>query len=104
MDAIRAWEPAGHGQPVEEPAHRIYFTDENMLFKTLSTKRRQLLKYLRYEGPVSIKQLAERLDRDYKNVHSDIKLLAKLGLVDFDTTSKVFVPWDNITLEIALAA
>jgi len=103
-DAIRAWKRAEHGQPVEEPVHRLYFTDENMLFKTLSTKRRELLRFLRYEGSVSIKQLAEKLDRDYKNVHSDVKLLSKLGLVEFDKSSKVFVPWDNITLEIALAA
>ena len=104
-DAIRACKRAQRNQLVEEPINRLYFTDENTLFKTLSTKRRQLLRFLHHgRNSVSIKQLAEKLCRDYKNVHSDIKLLAKLGLVELDNNKKVFVPWDNIALEISLAA
>jgi len=103
-EAIKAWKRAERGKPVEEPVNRLYFTDEATLFKTLSTKRRELLKFLRSTGSLSMKRLSEQLGRDYKNVHSDIKLLTRLGLVDFDKESKVFVPWDRIALEIALAA
>ncbi len=103
-DAIKAWKRAERNESTEAPVDRIYFPDEDMLFRTLSNKRRELLKFLRQAGSSSIKQLAEKLDRDYKNVHSDIKLLAKIGLVEFDKDNKVFVPWDNIALEIALAA
>lgn len=104
-EAIRAWKRAERGEPVEKPVDRVYFTDENTLFKTLSTKRRELLRFLRHKsGAVSIKQLTERIGRDYKNVHSDVKLLGRLGLIQCDKDKKVFVPWDNIALEIALAA
>ncbi len=103
-DAIKAWKRAESNQPIELPVDRIYFPSEDLLFKTLSTKRRELLRSLRQSGASSIKRLAEMLDRDYKNVHSDVKLLAKIGLVNFDKENKAFVPWDNIALEIALAA
>jgi predicted transcriptional regulator len=103
-DAIDAWKRAERYKTVELPVDRIYFPNEEMLFRTLSTKRRELLKFLRQSGASSIKQLSEQLDRDYKNVHSDIKLLNQIGLIDFDKSNKVFVPWDNIAIEIALAA
>src|ERR1700728_2986259 len=104
QDAIDAWKRAERYKTVELPVDRIYFPNEEMLFRTLSTKRRELLKFLRQSGASSIKQLSEQLDRDYKNVHSDIKLLNQIGLIDFDKSNKVFVPWDNIAIEIALAA
>ncbi len=104
QDAIKSWKMAERNKTVELPVDRIYFPNEDMLFRTLSTKRRELLRFLRHAGPISIKQLAEKLDRDYKNVHSDVQLLNKIGLIDFDNSNKAFVPWDNIAVEIALAA
>ncbi len=104
QDAIHAWKRAERNKAVELPVDRIYFPNEDMLFRTLSTKRRELLRFLRHAGPLSIKQLAEKLDRDYKNVHSDVQLLNKIGLIEFNSSDKAFVPWDNISLEIALAA
>lgn len=104
QEAIKAWKRAKRDEPVEEPVDRIYFPNEDLLFSAMSTKRRELLKFLRHHGSISIKQLSEQLSRQYKNVHTDIKLLKKLGLVEFDDNAKVFCPWDLIVLEMALAA
>jgi predicted transcriptional regulator len=104
QEAIKAWKRAEHNEPVEKPVERIYFPSEELFFSAMSVKRRELLKFLRRNGPMSIKQLSEQLDRQYKNVHTDIKLLEKIGLVELDSKTKVFCPWDVITLEMALAA
>lgn len=86
------------------PVHRIDFTDQAVLFSTLSPKRTELLRYLRQNGPMSARQTAKNLERDYKNIQVDIKLLSRLELVATNEAGKYIVPWDDITIELALAA
>lgn len=104
QEAIKVWKRAERNESVEQPVDRIYFPIEEQFFSVLSGKRRELLKFLRHHKPMNIKQLAEQLHRQYKNVHTDINLLSKIGLVEFDQDTKVFCPWDVITFEMALAA
>jgi len=48
--------------------------------------------------------LAKALDRDYSNVHQDVKLLYQLGLMQKDEKDDKFsVPWDVIVTEITLS-
>lgn len=86
------------------PVHRIDFTDQAALFSALSPKRMELLRYLRQNGPLSARQLAKDLSRDYKNVQGDIKMLSQLEVVVTDENAKYVVPWDDIVIELALAA
>jgi predicted transcriptional regulator len=55
------------------------------------------LMFLHKHGALNIRQLAKNLEHDYSNVHADVKLLFKLGLLDTDKENKVFVPWDELT-------
>ena len=84
--------------------HRIDFSDQATLFSTLSTKRMELLRYLRQNGPMSARQAAKDLHRDYKNIQIDIKLLSRFELVTTNEVGRYMVPWDDITIELALAA
>jgi predicted transcriptional regulator len=86
------------------PIHRIDFTDQAALFSALSPKRMELLRYLRRNGPMSARQLAKDLERDYKNVQGDIKMLSQLEIVVTDDNGKYLVPWDDVTIELTLAA
>jgi predicted transcriptional regulator len=56
---------------------------------------------LRTQGACSIYELARRLERDYKNVHTDVARLAELGLIE-RTDNRVAVAWDVIRAELAL--
>src|SRR3954469_16128137 len=58
----------------------LSLADLPLLLRTLTPARWQLLDRLRDEGPVSVYQLAKRLGRDYKNVHTDVARLAEIGL------------------------
>ena len=40
------------------------------------------------EHPKSIYALAKLVDRDFKNVHADVKLLAEVGLLELRSSGK----------------
>jgi predicted transcriptional regulator len=103
-ETIAAFKKADAGLAGEEPINRLYFTDQNTLFSALSPKRWQLLRFLRKEGPMSIKKLAAGLKRDYKNVYDDVKHLSQLDLIEKREDETFHVPWDDITIQLALAA
>jgi len=47
---------------------------------------------------------SSRLERDYKNVHGDVKRLAELGLIERRKDALVSVAWDVVRAEMRLAA
>lgn len=70
-----------------------------LLLRTLTPARWDLLDRLREAGPLSIYQLAKRLGRDYKNVHTDVTALIGLGLIERQSDARVSVPWDVVRAE-----
>ena len=62
-----------------------------------------LLQKLREAGPLSIYELAKRLERNYKNVHTDVTQLAALGLIQRGSDNRVTVPWDFLRAELSLS-
>ncbi len=103
-DFVRAWKRAEKGLPPEEPINRLHFTNTATLFKYLSPKRFELLQHLREAGPLSIRKLAAELRRDYKNVHTDVKDLLCVGLIEETQEGLLSVPWDVIVSELRLLA
>src|SRR5436190_15090094 len=73
--------------------------DLPLLLRTLTPARWQLLERLRKAGPLSIYQLAKRLERDYKNVHTDVTALAKIELIERAADGRVAVRWDVVRAE-----
>ena len=63
-----------------------------------------MLKTLRKRGPMSVRALSKELGRDYKNVHTDVRLLEEVGLVGRTKEEKVEVPWDTVEAKLRLAA
>ena len=104
-DALDRFEAAWHR--VQEaramrPLDILSFESLPVLLKTLSPARWTLLQRLRAEGPLSIYELAKRLARDYKNVHTDVTQLAALGVVTRHADSRVAVTWDLLRAELRL--
>ena len=84
------------------PLEVLSFPDLPSLLRTLSVARWQLLRRLSEEGPLSIYELAKRLERDYKNVHTDVTQLAALRLIERREDGKVTVPWELLRAELLL--
>jgi predicted transcriptional regulator len=95
-----AWNRVTEGRPMK-PLRVLTLEDLPALLKTLSPARCQLLKSLRGAGPVTIYELAKRLGRDYKNVHTDVAQLVSLGVIERGTEGTVSVPWDLLRAELA---
>jgi len=104
-DALDRFEAAWHlasGRGAPAPIRVLSFADLPLLLKNLTPARWQLLARLRAEGPLSINALARRLARDYKNVHTDVTQLLRLGLIERTGASLVRVAWDAVRAELRL--
>jgi predicted transcriptional regulator len=101
---VEAWRRAERGKPPEQPIERLYFEDLAAMLKVLTPRRLEVLKVLHHTGPVSVRALAGRMKRDYKNVHHDLQVLERVGLVTRSADGRLTAPWKKIIAEIALAA
>jgi predicted transcriptional regulator len=90
-----AWNRRIEGRP-QKPLRVLSMLDLPLLLKTLTPARWTLLDRLRADGPLSIYELAKRLERDYKNVHTDVTALTRLGLIEKDPAGEISVPWDVV--------
>jgi predicted transcriptional regulator len=96
-----AWNRLAEGRAIKR-LEVLSFPDLPLLLKTLSPARWALLERLRADGPVSIYELAKRLARDYKNVHTDVTQLAAIGLIERRADGRIAVPWDLLRAELRL--
>jgi predicted transcriptional regulator len=93
-----AWNRRTEGRKAK-PLQVLSLTDLPLLLRTLTPARWDLLERLRESGPLSIYRLAKRLQRDYKNVHTDVAALSKIGLIERAADGRVVVPWDVVRAE-----
>jgi len=84
------------------PRRILALPDLRALLKALTPARWQLLERLATEGPFSVYALAKRLQRDYKNVHTDVVQLVALGLIE-RRDAQVVVVWDTVRAELRLS-
>ncbi len=98
---IDAWNRAERGESVDES--HVTFLDIETLVGTLSTRRIELLRNVRQHGGYpSIRAIADSLERDYKNVHTDIAQLIEWLAVERTDDGRVFVPWTEILVDMKL--
>ena len=98
-DALDRFEAAWHlasGRKPPAPVAVLSFADLPLLMKTLTPARWELLKRLAKAGPLTVYALAKLLERDYKNVHTDVSALGKIGLIERGDNGRVRVPWDVV--------
>ncbi|MBW2035768.1 MAG: MarR family transcriptional regulator [Deltaproteobacteria bacterium] len=100
---IDVWKLAESGEKVENE-QRLNFENLEILLRTLTSVRWKLLKTLRTNGAMSVRALASALRRDYKNVHTDVGRLERIGLISRTQDQKVEVLWDVVETRLMLAA
>ncbi|HXH73847.1 MAG TPA: hypothetical protein VNJ08_02710 [Bacteriovoracaceae bacterium] len=88
--------------------NEIVFNSVKTFIGILTPGRLEILIYLNHHLPQSIYQLAKGLSRDFKNVHSDVKKLAELELIELKSsgnTRKGLIPKAKYTgIELSLVA
>jgi predicted transcriptional regulator len=66
----------------EEQGAHISFSSVDLLWKTFSMKRWEILKAMTGQGALSIREVARRVGRDVKAVHGDVTALLHAGILD----------------------
>lgn len=95
------------GEKLPEREEELYFADLATLRKALSPKRLELLWAIVEHEPRSVRELAERVGRDIKNVSQDLAFLSRLGLVELKEARRGVpqaptLPYDEIDLNLRI--
>lgn len=88
---------------VEQGAH-ISFATPELLWKTLTPKRWELLKALAGAGAMSIREAARRVGRDVKAVHGDVTALLAAGVLDRTEDGRIVFSYDAVHVDFVLEA
>ena len=101
-----AVERAERWEAGEEVPRVVNFQNPSDLRALLTDRRVELLRSLMAEPADSIRQLAERVDRDVKSVHDDLGVLAEYDIVHFEQDGRAkqpFVPYERIEVSLEIS-
>jgi predicted transcriptional regulator len=88
---IHALRAAGEGEDFDYYAEEdLNLTPEE--YECLTTRRIELLDYLADEYVSSINELADRVERNVKNVYGDLRVLERLGFIRLVKEGNSLVP------------
>jgi predicted transcriptional regulator len=94
---VEALQAARAGKAVNRP-HSIGFASYAAMHRVLSPARLDIVRTMAGQGPMSIRELARRVGRDFKAIHTDVTMLINAGVIDRDGGGIVF-PYDRIHFE-----
>ena len=80
----------------------VSFGEIGQMLAAFTPKRWELIAMLREAGPLSVAELARRLERNYKNVHTDVAQLIEWMAVERGDDGLVSVPWSEIVVDMKL--
>ena len=81
----------------------IGFPDEQTLWRTLTPLRWAILKAMTGAGSLALRELARRVGRDVRGVHTDVHALLAVGLLERDDSGFQF-PYDAVHVNFILKA
>lgn len=85
-----------------QPHFGVGFAQVGQMLAVFTPKRWELIATLRESGPLRTADLARKLRRDYKNVHTDVTALAEWLAVERMDDGRVNVPWSEIVVDLKL--
>lgn len=85
----------------EAQGAHLSFASAELLWKVLTAKRWEILRAMTGEGEMAIREIARRVGRDVKAVHSDVQALLAAGILDRADRSVIF-PYDAIRVDFTL--
>jgi predicted transcriptional regulator len=84
-ERLRRAEAGETGEEVEQDVRFILnFEEFDDIAQLMRTSNLELIEAVVSEEPTSIRQLAEIVDRDYREVHRNLTELESLGVIEFE--------------------
>ena len=81
---------------------RLAFGSIAELFSAVSEKRLELVRHVATNEGLQIRPLSRALERDYKNVHTDVQALIELVLLEKEGRGGLHAPFDEIVIRAGL--
>ena len=88
----------------EKQGAYIGFASLELLWKVLTPKRWEIVRAMAGAGPLAIRELARRVDRDVKSVHGDVHSLLKAGVLDRADDGRIVFPYDQVHVDFVVRA
>jgi predicted transcriptional regulator len=82
----------------------ISFPSDEDLWTTLTPNRWTILKAMTGAGPVGVRELARKVRRDVKGVHTDVQALVFCGVIDKTPDGKLLFPYDAVHVDFMFKA
>jgi predicted transcriptional regulator len=83
---------------------RISFESAGELWRVLAPKRMEIVRAMTGAGPLTIREIARRVGRDFKAVHSDVTMLANTGVVERTDGGAMEFLYDRVHVEFDIMA
>lgn len=101
-DTKKSFVAAMSGKPTDTP-FLISFPDIESLAKVmLAPSRLSIVNAMTSAGAMSIRELARRINRDFRGVHRDVKVLLAAGVIDNDEGGKILFPFDAVHFDFTI--
>jgi predicted transcriptional regulator len=100
-EALDHFEAAWNGA-YDGPIHRYDYPSYEAFYKGLAPNRMAILRTMMGQGPLSIREIARRVGRDFKGVHSDVSSMFTAGLLYKAEDGRMVFPFDQIRVDFGL--
>lgn len=99
---------AQEGEDLDDVQPVLNFDSYAELSRLLSPKNLELLEAISEHEPDSIREAAELVDRDYKQVHRNLSELEDIGIIEFEGSGaghakKPMLAYDGLEIDIPFA-
>jgi predicted transcriptional regulator len=92
---------AFRGTPQGGP--HISFVSHELLWRVLAPNRWAILQVMTGAGPLALREIARRVNRDVKGVHTDVHALLNAGLIDRTAEGFEF-PFNAVHVDFTMRA
>lgn len=87
-----------------ERVAQLDFVNLDDAWKLLSDNRRGIMQAMAGAGPLSIREIARRVGRDVRTVHSDVRLLHHAGVIAKTEDGRMILPYKIIKFDFTFDA
>lgn len=82
----------------------ITFPTVQALWATLTAKRWDIVRAMCSAGPLTLREVARRVDRDVKGVHTDVHALLDAGVLEKAEDGRIVFPYDAVHVDFMMQA
>jgi len=87
------------GGETPNPDSNLTFVSYDLMHKVLAPNRIAIVRAMTGQGPMSIREAARRVGRDFKGVHSDITVLLRNGVLEKMDDGLIVFPYAKMRFD-----